>query len=136
ASVDLAARSELEAARLELTELRDRLQKEAAARRSQSSAVTAADAEKLRAKIASLELELGEARTKAMRLEAEIARHRENVASLESGRDKAAEELRAAQDQLRAAKTRIVALEAAAREIDSLKKDSRALALAAKELES
>lgn len=135
APVDLAARAELEGARAELTELRDRLQKEAE-RRSQATAITTADAEKLRAKIASLELELNEARTKAMGLEAEITRHRENVASLENGRDKAAEELRAAQDQLRAAKTRIVALEAAAREIDSLKKDNRTLALAAKELES
>lgn len=134
--VDLAARSELAAAQAELTELRDRLQKEAAERRSQTTAAAAVDAEKLRAKLAKLELELGEARTKAMGLEAEIARHRESVASLEGGRDKAAEELRAAEEKLRAAKTRIVALESTAREIDSLRKENRALAPAAKELES
>ncbi len=94
------------------------------------------EVEKLQAKMAPLELALRDARAKTTGLEAEVARHRENATNLEKARDKATEDLRATQDQLRTAKTQIAALESRAREVDSLRREKLALAEAAKEADA
>lgn len=124
------------------TSLRSQLSEAQRAREATEQKLQAAssapnvEVEKLQAKMAPLELALRDARAKTTGLEAEVARHRENVTNLEKARDKATEDLRATQDQLRTAKTQIAALESRAREVDSLRREKLALAEAAKEADA